>query len=74
MKRTTISLPDDLLKRLRVRTAERGISMASVVREALEEKAAESRPKPKHLGIIDSGQGDLARRSADERPEPRSWR
>ena len=74
MKRTTISLPDDLLKRLRVRAAERGISMAAVVREALEEKAAEGRPKPKHLGIIDSGQRDLARRISEERPEPRPWR
>lgn len=74
MKRTTISLPDDLLKRLRVRAAERGISMAAVVREALEEKAVGSRPKPKSLGIIASGEGDLARRSADDIFEPRSWR
>jgi plasmid stability protein len=74
MKRTTISLPDDLLKRLRMRAAERGVSMATLVREALEDVATQDRPKPKSLGIFASGHRDTARRSADEVPEPPSWR
>ncbi|MBI4311922.1 MAG: ribbon-helix-helix protein, CopG family [Chloroflexi bacterium] len=74
MERTTISIPDELLERLRLMAAERRTSMAALVREALEEKARSYRPKPKSLGIGASGHTDTARRSADFRPEPRSWR
>ena len=74
MQRTTIMVPEELLERLRRLAAERKTSMASVIREALEEKAKSYRPKPRSLGMGDSGQTDISRRSADERPEPRSWR
>jgi predicted DNA-binding protein len=36
MQRTTISIPPELLKHLRQIAAERGTSMATLVREALE--------------------------------------
>jgi len=74
MRRTTISIPDDVLRRLRVMAAERGTSLAELVREALEEKARHSRPTPRSLGIGASEHTATARRSGDERPEPRSWR
>jgi metal-responsive CopG/Arc/MetJ family transcriptional regulator len=74
MTRTTISLPDDLLKRLRLLAAERRTSMAALIREALEEKSASYRPKPRSLGIGDSGYSDTSRRAGEERAVPRSWR
>ncbi len=74
MERTTISIPDELLQRLRLMAAERRTSMAALVREALEEKTRSYRPKPKSLGIGDSGYTDTSMRSTTERPEPRSWR
>ncbi len=74
MERTTISIPEELHKRLRLIAAERRTSMAALVREALEEKADTYRPKPKSLGIGDSGYTDTSMRTTTERPEPRSWR
>ena len=74
MERTTISLPDDLLKRLRVIAAEEGTSMEALIREVLEEKLAGHRPKPRSLGIGASGHSDTGRRAGEERPTPRSWR
>jgi plasmid stability protein len=74
MERTTVTIPDELRTRLRLLAAERGVSMATIVREAIDEKLAAIRPKPRSLGIGSSGSRDTARRSADERPEPRSWR
>ena len=74
MTRTTISLPEDLLKQLKIIAAQRGTSMAGLVREALEEKAASHRPKPRSLGMADSGQSDISSLASDIRPEPRSWR
>ena len=74
VKRTTLSLPGPLLERLRVAAAERRVSMAELVREALEEKLAAHRPKPRCLGIAASGHHDSGRRASDERPEPRAWR
>ena len=74
MRRTTIVAPDALLDKLRIIAAERHTSMAEVIREALEEKAASYRPLPRSLGMGASGHTDTARRTAEERPEPRSWR
>lgn len=74
VERTTLSIPGPLLERLRVAAAERRVSMAELVRDALEQKLASHRPKPRCLGIGASGDHDTARRTADERPEPRAWR
>ncbi len=74
MKRTTIMLPPDLMKQLRRIAAERETSVAAVMREALEEKVREHRPRPRRLGIGASGFSDTARRTAEERPVPRAWR
>jgi hypothetical protein len=74
MKRTTIAAPDDLFDRLREAARARGVPLAVLIREALEEKVHGQRPKPRSLGVGDSGRTDIAQRTADERPEPRSWR
>lgn len=74
MNRTTLSLPDDTRRRLRRLAAERGVSMAALIREAVDEKLARLAPKPRSLGAGDSGTTDTARRSGEDRPEPRSWR
>lgn len=74
MIRTTLSMPEELLDRLRLIAAEDGTSIAALARESLEETVAKRRPRPKSLGIGASGHQDTARRTAEERPEPRSWR
>jgi plasmid stability protein len=75
MERTTIMLPDHLRRKLRLLAAERGVSMATVMREALEEKVDRSaRPKPKSIGIGDSGRSDISQRIGDEPVPPLTWR
>jgi predicted transcriptional regulator len=74
VSRTTITIPDELSTRLRLLAAERGVSMATIVREAIDEKLAAARPTPRSLGAGASDRRDAARRSAQERSEPRSWR
>jgi predicted transcriptional regulator len=69
-----ITLPPDLLERLRHIAAERKVSMAAVVREALEEKVSQHRVRPRSLRIGASGFTGTARQTAEERPAPRSWR
>ena len=74
MQRTTIVTPAHLLKRLRQMAAERGTSMAALIREALEEKVDSHRPRPRSIGMGASGHRDTAQRAGEERPQPRSWR
>lgn len=74
MNRTTFTIDDDVRRRLRRAAAERGVSMATIIREAIEEKVERLAPKPRSLGSGASAVSDTARRSGDERPEPREWR
>ena len=74
MSRTTITIDEDVRRRLRRIAADRGVSMATIIREAIDEKAGRFAPRPRSLGIGASGTTDTARRSAEERPEPRPWR
>jgi len=67
-------LPDEVRDRLRRIAGERDVSMATVIREAIEEKVARARSRPLSLGIGASGSTSTARRAAEERPEPREWR
>lgn len=71
MKRFTISVHRGLLQRLRVIAAERRTSMADLVREALEKKVGSYTRRPRNLGIGSSGHTDTARRTTEERPQPR---
>ena len=47
--------------------------MSELIREALEEKFAMRRPKPK-LGVFTSGYSDTATRAGDIEYEPDPWR
>jgi Ribbon-helix-helix protein, copG family len=74
MNRTTLTLDDDVRRRLRRLAADRGVSMATIIREAIDDKVDRLPPKPRSLAIGASGVSDTARRSGDQRPEPRAWR
>jgi hypothetical protein len=65
---------EDLLERIRRMASERGVPVADVIREALEEKVKSYRPRPRSLGACASGHPDTARRASEERPEPWAWR
>ena len=56
MVRTTVMADPIVMERLKGLAAERGVSLATVVREALEEKAREYRPKPTWIGMFSSGE------------------
>ena len=74
MPRVTISIPNELLHRLREIASERKTSIAALVRDALEDKTKSYRVRPRSLGIGDSEQSGNARQTSDERPEPPPWR
>jgi hypothetical protein len=74
MDRTTITLDVETRTRLRRIAADRGISMAALIREAIDTTIDRHAPRPRSLGVGASGTTDTARRTGDERPEPRAWR
>lgn len=74
MSRITVAIPAHIRARLRDLASQRGVPLATIIREAIEEKLAAQRPRPESLGVGWSGERDVARRSGEERPEPRSWR
>jgi predicted transcriptional regulator len=74
MNRTTLTLDEETRRRLRRIAAERGISMASVIREAINEAVERHAPTPRSLGIGASGTPDTGRLAGEVRPEPREWR
>ncbi len=74
MNRTTITLEVETQVQLRRIAADQGISMAELIRRAIDATIEQHAPRPRSLGVGASGIADTARRTADERPEPRSWR
>jgi predicted transcriptional regulator len=74
MERTTIMADDETIERLRLIATERGVSFATVVREALQEKAREYNPRPRSLGAGESRPGATGRVHASRRQPPRAWR
>lgn len=72
MKRMMIQADEALLGRARRRAAERGISVAQVVREALEREVGDvdQRPRLTSIGIASSTAGDLSARAAEDEYEP----
>lgn len=57
-----------VMERLKALAKERGVSLATVVREALQDKAEEFRPKQTWIGMFDSGEpSDVASTLATER-------
>jgi predicted transcriptional regulator len=74
MNRTTLTVDEETRRRLRRIASERGISMAAVIREAIDEAVERYAPKPRSLGIGASGTRDTGRLAGEVRPEPRAWR
>jgi predicted transcriptional regulator len=74
MDRTTITLEVETRARLRRIAADRGISMAALIREAIDETIERHAPRPRSLGVGASGTTDTARESGEHRAEPRAWR
>jgi hypothetical protein len=74
MKRTTIVADERTLDQLKALARDRGISFAQIIREALEAKATQFRPKPESLGIAASRRGSrTSERAGVGRTPPRSW-
>jgi hypothetical protein len=68
MVRTTVMADQVVMDRLKALAKQRGVSLATVVREALEDKAQEYRPRQTWIGMFDSGApSDIAGTLAIER-------
>lgn len=77
MQRTTIMADEGILDQLREIAREERTSLAEVIRQALEWRAKQRRPRK--LAFIGIGASkrppyDVARRAGDMDFEPRSWR
>jgi hypothetical protein len=59
MKRTTVMLPDDVAARVRLEARRRGVSVAQVVREAVERAVPAPEPT-RPLGFFAVGEGGPA--------------
>jgi metal-responsive CopG/Arc/MetJ family transcriptional regulator len=67
MQRTTISAPSDLLRTLEREAERRGVSLAVIVREAIEQKALELRQSRRpRFGVARSVDGRSAAEVAGE--------
>ena len=73
MERTTISLDSELYHRLKAIAAERGVSVATVIREMLEAGCA---ARPRRFVSLGIGASDrpLTEEELTSRVPPRSWR
>jgi hypothetical protein len=78
MQRLMIQAEPELIERARRRAQERGVSVAQVVRDAMEHELgdAEERipPRLNCIGIGRSGRGDLSRRASEDEYEPEPFR
>jgi hypothetical protein len=63
-----------MLEALQNWAAERRISMAALIREALEEKLARRKVPLTLCGVVSSGYNDTSELAGEVRPEPRPWR
>jgi hypothetical protein len=77
MQRLMIQAEPELVERAKRRARERGVSVAQVVREALEHEldAGERIPPPlRCVGVISSGRSDLSRLASEDVYEPEPFR
>jgi hypothetical protein len=79
MQRLMIQAEPELVERAKRRARERGVSVAQVVREALEHelRTTDDEPIPPPLnciGVFSSGRGDLSRRASEDEFEPEPFR
>ena len=68
MQRIMVQADEALLRRARTVAADRGVSLAQLVRDALERELGTGGPQPeiRSAGAFASGAGDLARRTSDD--------
>ncbi len=60
VQRTSVILPDDLAARLRYASKQRGVSVAEVVREAVERHLGDGQPAPpQRLSFFALGEGPV---------------
>ncbi len=73
-----IQAEPELIERTKRQAAERGVSVAQVVREAIAEKlgddAGVKQPPLKFIGAFSSGNSDLSRRASEDEYEPPPFR
>jgi hypothetical protein len=80
MQRLMIQAEPELIERTKRRASERGVSVAQVVREAMEHELGpapdeERIPPPLTcIGAFRSGRGDLSRLASEDIFEPAPWR
>lgn len=77
MKRMMIQADEELLDRAKRRAAERDISVAQLVREALERELGDGdgpQPPLTCVGVVRSERGDLSARASEDEYEPEPWR
>jgi hypothetical protein len=80
MQRLMIQAEPELIERTKRRAAERGVSVAQVVREAMRHELGpdpdeERIPPPLTcIGAFSSGRSDLSELASEAIFEPRSWR
>ena len=79
MQRLMIQAEPELVERAKRRARERGVSVAQVVREALEHELGVSGRMPippplRCIGAFSSGRGDLSRRASEDEYEPEPFR
>jgi hypothetical protein len=80
MQRLMIQADPELVERAKRRARERGVSVAQVVREAMEHElgvADEEEPLApalRHVGVVSSGHGNLARLASEDIFEPEPFR
>lgn len=72
MGRTTITADDELLARLRDIAHREGVSLSQVIREGLEWRADQSRPRLSCIGVGDSGRRNVSETSERSPFEPRT--
>ncbi len=79
MQRLMIQAEPELVERARRRARERGVSVAQVVREAIEHELGSSEeeripPSLNCIGAFSSERGDLSRRASEDEFEPEPFR
>jgi hypothetical protein len=81
MQRLMIQAEPALIERAKRRAQERGVSVAQVVRDAMEHELGSSEtgeeplaPPLRHVGVVSSGHGNLARLASEDIFEPEPFR
>ena len=76
MQRIMVQADETLLRRARSVAADRGVSLAQLVRDALERELGAGGPQPeiRSAGAFASRSGDLGRRASDDEFEPPPFR